>query len=45
MTDYEVVEMIMNSNIPDQNYKLHLIQSFLLHYMTQDEVKNAIETY
>lgn len=29
MTNYEVVEMIMNSNIPD-NYKLYLIQSFFI---------------
>lgn len=45
MTNYEVIEMVMNSNLPDNNYKALLIQSFLLHYITQSEVKEVIERY
>lgn len=45
MTNYEAIEMIMNSNVQDKSYKVFLIQSFLLHYMTQDEIKKAIDTY
>ena len=45
MSKYEVIEMIMNSSIPDQNYKVYLIQSFLLNWSTLEEVKEAIETY
>lgn len=45
MSNYEVIEMVMNSNLADKNYKALLIQSFLLHYMTQDEIKEVIKRY
>ncbi|MCI8359640.1 MAG: hypothetical protein HFI51_16100 [Lachnospiraceae bacterium] len=45
MTNYEVIEMVMNSNLADKNYKALLIQSFLLHIITQDEIKAVIERY
>ena len=45
MTNYEVIEMIMNSHLADKNYKALLIQSFLLHYMTQREIEAIIQKY
>lgn len=45
MTNYEVIEMIMNSNLPDKNYKALLIQSFLLHYITQSDIEEVIGKY
>ncbi len=45
MTNYEVIEMIMNSHLSDKNYKALLIQSYLLHYITQGEIKEIIQKY
>ena len=39
MSKYEVIEKIMNSNKMDEVGKVDTIQRFLLHWLTEDDLK------
>lgn len=39
MTEYEVIKKIMDSNKIDENDKVYFIQSFLLHWSTEEKLK------